>query len=369
MVFIYVTGSIVAAIANSLTYKVMLNKYKAQGHNYEFFANQANVFIYVLFCCVVLTFKALQVGPRRWLSKQRIPWTKFFYMGCLDAASGFLSTIGGAFVAGSLQNLLNQCIIPATILMSYLFLNEKVSRTQALGSLGIVAGASVSALPALLSQTNTAKTTTTGVVVFLLGIFPSAASNVYKECAFRNADDLSVDINLLSAIVATFQVLVGFMLLPVLALPAFGGVSLTDIPSQLSGGFQCFFGRNSLPGDHCGGSGVWLHTATSVMLNYCIINFAYNLLQLLGEWPLSKGADPHSPCAVCSLILRFFVTSNKTRQRSIDGGFVGARSSYYEFSFLVAIPHGFVMHLCSVLLDLLPVLCSFLLHKAIIRRA
>ena len=66
---------------------------------------------------MILLWKAFTArgGPRRWWRKQSVPWGKFFVMGFLDALSAFLSTMGGAFTDGSLQNLLNQCVIPATI--------------------------------------------------------------------------------------------------------------------------------------------------------------------------------------------------------------------------------------------------------------
>jgi uncharacterized membrane protein (DUF106 family) len=89
---ILIGGSIVAAVANSLTYKVLLNKYKSSEHkhapsqhNYEFFVNQFNVMIYVFMSLIVLTLKAIAVGPSRFISKQSIPWKKFAVMGFLDA--------------------------------------------------------------------------------------------------------------------------------------------------------------------------------------------------------------------------------------------------------------------------------------------
>uniref|UniRef100_A0A7S2S2C2 Uncharacterized protein n=1 Tax=Rhizochromulina marina TaxID=1034831 RepID=A0A7S2S2C2_9STRA len=89
----------------------------------------------------------------------------------------------------------------------------------------------------------------------------------------------SVDLYVMSAVVAAFQILWGFCFLPVLAMPAFGGVPFHEMPTQLWFGFRCFMGMNSLPGDHC--DGVWYSNATMAMLIYCAINFGYNLLSLL----------------------------------------------------------------------------------------
>eukprot|EP00615_Pteridomonas_danica_P008497 CAMPEP_0114363230 /NCGR_PEP_ID=MMETSP0101-20121206/26395_1 /TAXON_ID=38822 ORGANISM="Pteridomonas danica, Strain PT" /NCGR_SAMPLE_ID=MMETSP0101 /ASSEMBLY_ACC=CAM_ASM_000211 /LENGTH=378 /DNA_ID=CAMNT_0001509737 /DNA_START=312 /DNA_END=1445 /DNA_ORIENTATION=+ len=202
-------------------------------------------------------------------------------MGFLDAASGFLSTIGGAYTDGGLQNLLNQCSIPGTIVMSYFFLGETVNKSQGLGSTAIVLGTAVSVLPAILNPNLHSATTVTGVLIYLCGIIPTSASNVYKEAAFRTGNDLHVDIYLLSALVAVFQVIFGFMFIPILALPGFGGIPLAEIPNQLRYGFYCFLGQNSLPGDHCGYTNHWFQGSTAAMLIYCVINFGYNVLSLL----------------------------------------------------------------------------------------
>lgn len=131
---------------------------------------------------MILLWKAFTArgGPRRWWRKQSVPWGKFFVMGFLDALSAFLSTMGGAFTDGSLQNLLNQCVIPATILMSFFWLRERVTCEQGCGSSAIFAGTAVSVIPAMLNPAAHSTTTPTGVIVFFLGILPCAVSNVYK---------------------------------------------------------------------------------------------------------------------------------------------------------------------------------------------
>jgi hypothetical protein len=107
-----------------------------------------------------------------------------------------------------------------------------------------------------------------------------------------------VDLYLLSGIVAMFQVVVGFAFVPVLALPAFGGIKFKDMPSQMSDGMACFLGGQPRVGDHCaappstGGRddadadwSIWsllgLDSAAAAMLLYCFVNFGYNVLSLL----------------------------------------------------------------------------------------
>ena len=107
-----------------------------------------------------------------------------------------------------------------------------------------------------------------------------------------------MDLYLLSGIVAMFQVVVGFAFVPVLALPAFGGIKFKDMPSQMSDGMACFLGGQPRVGDHCatppstGGRddadadwSIWsllgLDSAAAAMLLYCFVNFGYNVLSLL----------------------------------------------------------------------------------------
>ena len=148
----YVALSVLSCVANAVTYKKMLNKYKSSPpaskmlssssgaageeeyvpHNYEFFVNQFNIVIYCALSGAILVWKAatFKGGAQKWWRKQSVPYFKFAVMGFLDALSAFLSTMGGAFTDGSLQNLLNQCVIPFTIVMSYVWLKEHVTCEQ-----------------------------------------------------------------------------------------------------------------------------------------------------------------------------------------------------------------------------------------------
>lgn len=151
---VYVVLSILSVVGNAVTYKKMLNKYKSAEpsrrsilssgsgalghesaytpHNYEFFVNQFNIVIYCALSGAILVWKAatFKGGAQKWWRKQSVPYFKFAVMGFLDALSAFLSTMGGAFTDGSLQNLLNQCVIPFTIVMSYVWLKEHVTCEQ-----------------------------------------------------------------------------------------------------------------------------------------------------------------------------------------------------------------------------------------------
>jgi len=133
---------------------------------------------------------------------------------------------------------------------SYFFLKERINLIQGVGATCILVGASVSFLPALLHPT-AGTSTTTGILIFVASLLPSASSNVYKEACFRSkTDEMAVDVNLLSAIVAIFQVLIGFCFMPILAMPAFGGLPFNEMPNQMKLGFQCFLGQGTRTFEH-----------------------------------------------------------------------------------------------------------------------
>ena len=125
----------------------MLNAYKSQDpsnfpHNYEFFVNEVNVAMYFGIALVIIYYKKHFTGLRgkHWWSRQKFYGVQFFNMGFLDSFAGFLSCIGGAFVGGAVQSLINQTIIPLTLILSVFFLKASYSLRQNLGAAIIVIG-------------------------------------------------------------------------------------------------------------------------------------------------------------------------------------------------------------------------------------
>jgi len=258
----------------------MLNAYRP---NFEFFGNQFNVFLYVLMAAAVVVHKRLRHGAH-WWHKQDLPLNVLCFMGFLDATGSILSTMGGAYTAGAVQILLNQVIIPMTLALSFIFLGQRFTGAQTLGALTIFIGAGIAVVPSFMPRkARTADSTSssvvdgpptstvTGVLLFFSSILPGAFSNVYKEWGFAQ---YHVDLYYLTTSVSAIQVLLGFVFLPALQLPAFGGVPLKSIPQQFTLGFQCFRGINTLPGDDC-------KDAWSTMWIYVLVNFLFNVLQLL----------------------------------------------------------------------------------------
>jgi len=219
-------------------------------------------------------------------------------MGFLDAFAGFLSCVGGAFVGGAIQSLMNQTTIPITLLLSKIFLGSVYRRRQNIGSAIIVVGAICSVLPSLLPKNTeegndelnsyaesngiyrfltetTARSATTfsGVVVYFFSIIPGGFSNVYKEYAFKESEN-PVDVYYMTTWVAFFQVVLGFVFLPAQLLPGLGSLTYEDILPQLRDGWMCMLGYNPLEGDQCEGAGF-------IMVVYVAVNFVYNIFSLL----------------------------------------------------------------------------------------
>ena len=209
------------------------------------------------------------------MEKQTFYCRQYTMMGFLDSFAGFLSCVGGAFVAGAVQSLINQTTIPMTLILSKLFLGATYSRKQNLGAIVIVVGAIFSVMPSMIKKggSHRSATTMTGVVVFILSVVPGAFSNVYKEYAFKTSEN-SVDIYYMTVWVTLFQVLTGLLFMPAQSIDALGGIPMDQMGKNLVDGNRCMMGYDSLPGDDCQGAG-------NILLIYVAINFAYNIFSLL----------------------------------------------------------------------------------------
>lgn len=148
------------------------------------------MFLYVVICVFILIYKVTSKGGLHYLAAQESSPTQLTVMASLDALGGFLCSIGndiyysqhsimflgGAYTGGALQTLLNQTIIPVTLLMSFFYLSTKYRMSQCSGATLILAGAVVAVIPSLTSQS--ASSTTVGASIYLSSVLPGAFSNV-----------------------------------------------------------------------------------------------------------------------------------------------------------------------------------------------
>lgn len=139
----------------------------------EFFVNQFNVFLYVMLALAVTLQRRIKYGTH-WWNKQDLPLRVLSIMGFLDAAGSVLSTMGGAYTAGAVQNLLNQVIIPMTLALSFLFLGQTFTMAQTSGAAIIFVGAAVAVFPSFSGEDAGDKNASTvlGVLVFLVSVIP-----------------------------------------------------------------------------------------------------------------------------------------------------------------------------------------------------
>ena len=68
--------------------------------------------------------------------------------------------------------------------------------------------------------------------------------------------------------ISVWQFFLGFLFMPLLNLKAFGGLSSSEIGTQMTDGFYCFLGDNPRVTDNCEGA-FWLFNF------YIVINLAY----------------------------------------------------------------------------------------------
>lgn len=215
-------------------------------------------------------------------TKSDVPQRTYIYMGLMDAGSATLGAIAGAYCPGELQTILNQMVIPVTLLGSHLFLSSHFKSYQLWGCTCIVVGACVASSDYFFHPDEQGSNSSGGasggmtisvaIIVYFLSVLPSAFSNIYKEQQMKVHNMHEVHT---STFVSFYQLWIGFVFLPLLAMPSLGGLSVAQMASQMSDGFTCFMGTNpNDPLDDCSQSAY-------ILLLYIFLNFVYNVLLLV----------------------------------------------------------------------------------------
>jgi drug/metabolite transporter (DMT)-like permease len=322
LVLVLMVALVVVGVANNVLSKLLYNTFGP----YAFFVNQAVNLLYLALSLVSLAYKLAFTNDIT-RAQLNFPKFKFLVMATLDALAGFLAAVSSQFTPGQQQTILNLLVIPITMVSAFLFLKTRFPRGQQLGAAIVILGAAVAVVPSLVSGAGSgdggggggaaAQMRWYAVLIYFTSNFPTAFSSVYKEAAFRvrpaqdddggdadsavllaarNSDaadaadaaetdgeitcEDDLDVFLLTAYVTTFQLLVGFMLVPLLAVPGFGGISLREIPANLRDGFRCFRDSDPLTAAAGEGDGTLCEHATLILLLYVGVNFAFNLLNL-----------------------------------------------------------------------------------------
>ena len=245
---------------NFVLYKLMFVQY---GDDEQYFVSQCVNFQYVIIGGIALyiiykqgqiTDDMIQISPR-----------KFIIMGVLDCLAGFLAANGAKYTNGGVQQLLNQSLIPLTMLASYIFLKKISTVKQIIGAFIIFLGVFIVILPNIINSNMGSPLSS---LIYAASNIPYALSFCYKEYGFKN---LSIHVIYLTQLVSVYQFIIGFLLAPLMA--SLDGRTFTETAHSFTTGFNCFIGIES---DACiGGENSFYY-----LTGYCLVNFTFNTLGL-----------------------------------------------------------------------------------------
>jgi len=348
LLILYIVLLVVFGAANSVTFRYT---YAAWPTRYAVFVNQWTTLLYCLIGSCVLVYKFTltnDITPEM----RKFPSYKFALMGTFDAVSGILGAMGATFTPGEFQTLINQTQIPITIVSSLIFLSVWYTWQEYVGSAIIIVGACIAVVPSFFSGAGAgsasgsmasastmmksaassnmgsdsdsgSQTRWYGVLIYILSMFPSSFSSVYKEAAFNRT---ILDIYYLSVWVSWFQFFIGLVLAPLQAIPGFG-VDITQVPVDLYEGFLCFFGS---PSDTC--SNLWIP-----LLIYVFVNFFYNVFSLL----VTKHGS--ATTLMIAYAIQLPIANLTFTSKLIMGPYVEP-FSWYDIGGLVVVLIGFVIY-------------------------
>jgi drug/metabolite transporter (DMT)-like permease len=242
------------------------------GSNYAWFNNQFTTLTYCVLAQIITSYKYFFTNDITDEMKAFPVW-KFFLFGVFDGLAGFLFSIGAPNTPATLQNIINQTIIPMTMVASFIVLRARYGLGKIGGAGIILAGAFVALIPLFTNNKNSDNPPALwyAILIYVSNNVPQALSNVTKELAFGQ---VVLDVYYMGSWVAWFQLGVSLSLLPVTMLPGFGGISASEIPDQIQNGYYCLLGWNTMPGDAC----EYNYIFTGM---YVAVNFGYNIFILL----------------------------------------------------------------------------------------
>ena len=175
--------------------------YDAFGTHGAFFANQGVNLLYLLYGGGFLSYKLLFTNDID-ANMRRFPQSRFFGLATLDAFGTFFTAMGATFTPLALQQILNQTLIPLTMVCSFFFLSTRFNYGAITGACLIFAGAAIVVLGSVEGNSAGEHFRWYASVIYFLSNVPMALSAVYKEIAFK---DQTVDVWYLCFWVSTYQ--------------------------------------------------------------------------------------------------------------------------------------------------------------------
>lgn len=235
---------------NFVLYKVLFSLY---GGSRFFFVMQGVNFLYVVYGGVVLAWlrHTREIPP----DMDSLPRRPFAVMAGLDCLGGLCAAMGAAAVAGQLQMLLNQSLVPCTMVASTVFLGTRYPWHKCVGAAIILLGA----LVVVAGLPSEGHSTLASTLVYWGSNVPMALSAVYKEHRFDK-----VHVMYLTQQVSIYQFFFGFLFAPAQAVPGVAtpdGVPLADVARIVAVETRNLARRQ---------------TKTLLLLGYVLANFVLN---------------------------------------------------------------------------------------------
>jgi len=266
---------LLSSVGNTVFFKRMTSAMP----NYGFFLTMLSTVIYVPFFAVL-------AGAGFALHTTSDLVRKFAIMGVCDGVCGTLMVLGGVHTSGTMQVLLSQAVIPLTMAFSLVFGGKSFHLMQQFGAAVIVLGIVLAKVGSGGSEGDGESDNIVFNIIFVLALVPSALSSVFKEVAFRGFDG-DLDVNVLQFWVASFQVIVNLMAMPVYTLKLLGAqqVPLHCMPGIGIGGSRCLFFLEDQVSENCGLPGekpcdhcqdAWVSVG-----GYLCFNLMYNISTML----------------------------------------------------------------------------------------
>ncbi|CAE7243579.1 crtp2 [Symbiodinium microadriaticum] len=242
-----VTTTVVAL--NSLYFKRMLNCYRSIGgfeqHDYSVFVSVFDILLWALFMSAV----AHATGARP-LQLAAFPRRALLRVAAVDQLGTLLASVGATHLAGQVQVLMNQSVLPLTILLS-LLLGRRFSSGQLLGA-GVVLAGAVSAVQLNGEAVSASQLLLRSLFIFSAAQVAVASATLLKEALLQrpatsqrtNEFDEAIS---LGVAIAWRRVPMGIAL--ALLVPLRVQSHSRGLWADLRDGFLCFCGQQPRFGD------------------------------------------------------------------------------------------------------------------------
>jgi len=283
------TGTISALVGASTANNILFRIHLYAMQNYPFIVNIAVTFGYVIFLFPYIALEAFvcrmlarYVWPRLYRrygaylpvydaeaaanelvlinddlmgrSRANARWYEYMFAAMLDSMSTFIGILGAISTTGPMQLLLSKTDLPMVMIISVVATRIGVDKmrtmyrwTHFVGACLITLGVIVVVAPEL-SRGGSKNNSVGGIFLFSLSVIPYAFSSVYKERLLKRG----LDPKRLNAVIATWQMFISWVFLPLMMVSWGGGLHAREIGPMLTNGVRCLFmGHNTAPDDHC----------------------------------------------------------------------------------------------------------------------